>query len=201
MTSSTENWVCLKRSYKRQGEVVVFKAKISYNFPELLADPRCRLRHWMNHYNGKWAEVQDWGSQIWTYGTRWQFSYSTLGWHTKATRRRKTTPFSAKQGDRYNLQTQNTHKDCQKQLWLPSKPKGVKCNRSRLWGSEELDRQLEAQLDGSRVQNVPAKIHSQNELRAQRRKCELVKCRKKKSRSKNTNTLERRQHKKKPNRD
>lgn len=48
--------------------------------------------------------------------TRQQFSSSTLGEHTKATRRRKITPFSAKQGDRYNLQAQNTHKGCQKQL-------------------------------------------------------------------------------------
>ena len=64
---------------------------------------------------------------------------------------------------------------------MPSKPKleGVKCNRSHLRGSDEPDRQLEAQLDGSGVQKAPAKIHSQNKLRAQRRKCELAKCRQK----------------------
>lgn len=39
--------------------------------------------------------------------TRWQFSSSTLRWHTK------------QQEDRYNLETQNTPQDCQKQLGLP----------------------------------------------------------------------------------
>lgn len=48
------------------------------------------------------------------------------------TMRRKITPFSAKQGDRYNVQIQNICKDCQTQPHLPSKPEEGECNRSHL---------------------------------------------------------------------
>lgn len=45
-------------------------------------------------------------------------------------------------------------------------------------GPEEQDRQLGAQLDGSRVQKVPAKIHSQNKFKTHVRKCEPAKLKK-----------------------
>lgn len=50
--------------------------------------------------------------------------------------------------------------------------------RSHLWGREKQGRQLGAQLDGSQVQKVPAKIHSQDKLKTQMRKCEPAKLRK-----------------------
>lgn len=101
-----------------------FQRKVSYHFSELLEGTSFRPWHWGADQDNKQAESPGWGCQMGAWGHKRQFSSSTLGWRTKATRRRKITPFSAKQGDRYNLQTQNTPKDCQKQLWSPRSPKG-----------------------------------------------------------------------------
>lgn len=74
-----------------------------------------------------------------------------------------------------HIMTAKSNYDCGPKL----KQEGVKSNRSHLRGSAEQGRQLGAQLDGSRVLKVPAKICSQNELWVQMRKWELAKQRKK----------------------
>lgn len=74
-----------------------------------------------------------------------------------------------------HIRTAKSNYDCRPK----PKQEGVKCSRSHLRGSMEQGRQPGAQLDGSRVRKVPAKIRSQNELWAQMRKCELAKHRKK----------------------
>ena len=144
-------------SWKRQGEEVIFKEKVSYNFLQLLEGHQFQTE-WITGMINKHRSMTG-ALRYERADTRRQFTPSPRGLHTKGTKRRKITPFSAKQGDRYNLQAENTLRSAKSNRECPRCCKGWRVIEVS-WGSEEQDRQQEARLDGSRAQKMPAKTHS-----------------------------------------